>query len=872
MISKSVTFVRNFRKPIRNFYKSSFLSILVLALILLILFKMEQAYTMMILMLVDDKFSLMLCFFFVNALALTLSHYPIYTYYSKRLNKSRDAFQWEDKKVYLLNTTKRKLYYPFFIFTKVKGNTEYKSSITANVLRYALGIGIYAMWVIFVFRSVRPNLEHNDNLGLPVSAIAWIIGIFFSFPFITYTVLKRKIVKDEVKDQVKIHTRIAIALFIASMSSIVLFIFILTSDTVFSRFGFILVMLCTYAMMFCYVFFRLIRTKASMVYENLRKKKSLFGLFVKLHIYFESSFNYLKLFLYFFLVALAFIIYWNIATWKGYDLGVNVIPILLGYLLAYYWIIANISKYFYVAKRTSVTDKYGVVKEIEVEVENENGEMKKVMKKKKYRHTLTYQLSFLGITALFILAIGSFMRAEQKTHQIEQVAHNDTNSVSQQQFIADIQKMEGDHIFFVSSYGGGLKANSWTLNVLQKIQEETDYRFLDNTISLSGASGGSLGLAIYTGLYAIDGKNPQKTREKIDAISLDNYASGDLAFTLGLDFYRKLWPLTNGLGIQDRSYYSMIKYQNHIEDKPRSSWLDTIAFREYWSKAYRQERSNYFPSLIMNTAGVGGNRGVLWSIKDANSFNHIFPNSDNLADLNNGKTLPFYQAVSMTNRFPGLSPAAKVKGYGHYMDAGVIDNSGLLGNLDVYNYLRTKDAVFKNKKIVFVDIINSKTQYLDHVLKKFINQGFDVHTKDEAEKDNIAVNLATALKYDKIPRYLGDFFKNWENKPASVIDTLEGKILYRPIYLPHKITVKDVEQYLSGKYNKTERAEIEEFFDEYNKKILRMTGTDTTHFFQKWKYYEPTLSRHMDTISYKYMKLMSEENEYINRVIKDVNN
>ena len=858
MIAKSVTFVRNFRKPIRNFYKSSFLSILVLALILLILFKMEQAYTMMVLMLVDDKFSLLLCFFFVNALALTLSHYPIYTYYSKRLNKSRGAFQWEARKVNLITISKRTFYYPVFIFTKVKSNPEYKSSITANVLRYALGIFIYAMWVIFVFKSVRPNLEHNDHLGASVSTIAWIIGIFFTFPFITYAVLKYRIVKDKVKDQIKVHTHIAIGLFIASISSIVLLVYILMSDTMFSRFGFILVMLCTYAMMFCYVFFRLIRTKASMVYENL-KKKSILRLFIKIHIVFQSSFNYLRLFLFFFLVALAFIIYWNIATWKGYDLGVNVIPILLGYLLAYYWIIANISKYFYVAKRTQITDEQGVGKEIE------KG------KKKKYSHTLTYQLSFLAVTALFILAVASFTRAEQKTHQIEQVTYDDTNSVNQEEFIEDIKKMKGDHIFFVSSYGGGLKANAWTLNVLQKIQEETDYHFLDNTISLSGASGGSLGLAVYTGLYAVDGKNPQLTRKKIDAISLDNYASGDLAFTLGLDFYRKLWPLTTGLGLQDRSYYSMIKYQNHIEDKPRSSLLDNISYRAYWTKAYRNERSNYFPSLIMNTAGVGGNRGVLWSIKDDDSFNNIFPNADNLADLHNGKTLPFYQAVSMTNRFPGLSPAAKIKGYGHYMDAGVIDNSGLLGNLDVYNYLRTKDSVFKNKKVVFVDIINSKTLYLDHVLKDFVKkENFNIYTKEEAEKDNIAVNLATVLKYDKIPKYLGDFFKNWENKPITIADTLEGKILYRPIYLPHKITVKDVEQYLSGKYKDTEREQIKEFFDGYNRKILNRTGTDTTRFFQKWKYYEPTLSRHMDTISYNYMKLMTEENEYINQVIKDV--
>lgn len=852
-MSKIISILGELKKSAQNFYKSSFLSILVILLILLILFKMEQAYTMMILMLVEDKLSLLLCFFFVNALALTLSHYPIYTYYSKGLNNSKGAFDWEAKKVFLIKTAKIKLYYPFFIFTKNENYKEYKFSIFANVLRYALGIFIYAMWVIFIFKSVHPNLKYNDSLGLTTIQIAWVIGLFFTFPFIIYAIIKYRIVKGLFKNEERLYTRITLYFFIAAISSLVLLTYILISETIFSRYGLILVMLCTYAMMFCYVFFRLIRTQASIVYDHLGEKNRL-RVFIKLISFFQNSFNYLKVFIFFFFIALGFIIYWNIATWRGYNLGVNVIPILLAYLLAYYWIIANIGKYFFVAKRTQIIDEKGI-------------------EKRKYSHTLTYRLSFLAITFAFILAIGSFVFAEQRTHEIEMVT-NDIKSdkvVGEDEFIEDIKNIKGDYVFFVSSYGGGLKANAWTLNVLQKIQKETDYQFLNKTISLSGASGGSLGLAIYTGLYAADGKNPKKTRNKIDAISLDDYASGDLAFTLGFDFYRKLWPLTYGLGLQDRAYYSMIKYQNHIEGKPRSTFLDTISYRAYWSKAYRKEKKHFYPSLIMNTAGIGGNRGILWSIKDNGSFHNIFPNADNLSDLNNGKTLPYYQAVSMTNRFPGLSPAAKIKGYGHYMDAGVIDNSGLLGNLDVYNYLKTKDNLFSGKNVVFVDIINSKSLYLDHILKKLIKQeAFDIHSKNEAEKDNIAVNLATALKYDKIPRYLGDFFENWEHKPFSMTDSLEGKVLYRPVYLPHKISLKDVEQHLTGTYNKSQRAEIENFFNIYNDKILRRTGTDTTHFFQKWNYYEPTLSRHMDSISYNYMKLMTEENEYIHQIINDL--
>ena len=167
--------------------------------------------------------------------------------------------------------------------------------------------------------------------------------------------------------------------------------------------------------------------------------------------------------------------------------------------------------------------------------------------------------------------------------------------------------------------------------------------------------------------------------------------------------------------------------------------LSEVPYRAYWADAFRKEDNGaqkYFPSLIMNTAGVRANRGILWSVKDSNTFNTIFPNADNLADLyfNEDKTLPYYQAVSMTNRFPGLSPAAKIKGYGHYMDAGVIDNSGLLSNLDVYNYLKTKDALFANKKVIFIDIINSKIYVVDEDNNRVLRYKYPItHNQQAAE-------------------------------------------------------------------------------------------------------------------------------------------
>ncbi|NQY06839.1 MAG: hypothetical protein HRT68_11795 [Flavobacteriaceae bacterium] len=211
----------------------------------------------------------------------------------------------------------------------------------------------------------------------------------------------------------------------------------------------------------------------------------------------------------------------------------------------------------------------------------------------------------------------------------------------------------------------------------------------------------------------------------------------------------------------------------------------------------------------------------------------------------------------MTNRFPVFSPAAKIKGYGHYMDAGAIDNSGLLGNLDVYNYInRTNNTIFKGKKAVFVDIINSKTLYLKYIIDNISPNKFDKTLKDESEKDNLEVNITTALDYNKIPTYLENFFKNWEEQKNS-------PIIHLPIYLPHKISREDVEGFLGGTYEDQYVEQLIQILKEENDKILAITGTKETGFTSAWKYYEPTLSRHMGESSYDYMKAMIHKHEHL---------
>src|SRR5690606_18851502 len=156
-------------------------------------------------------------------------------------------------------------------------------------------------------------------------------------------------------------------------------------------------------------------------------------------------------------------------------------------------------------------------------------------------------------------------------------------------------------------------------------------------------------------------------------------------------------------------------YRNILENKTAKT-LDSLSFNAYWKTKIFDNKNQYFPSLIINTAKTNGKRGVFYSVtypKDST----LFYNSDNLSQLHNG-SIAYYEAVSSTNRFPALSPAAKIKNYGHYIDAGAIDNSGLLSSIDLHNYL-LKDSTLNTSKKVFVEIINGRNNYIWHLIQKF---------------------------------------------------------------------------------------------------------------------------------------------------------
>ncbi len=832
-IARFIAGVNHLIRSFKNFVKSSILSLIIIIIILLLLTQMDQAFTMMVDIIENRGFSLFLSFLFINALAIALSHFPIYTYYAADLNNSEDFTNW--KKVYPFKFWPLKRF-PIFVFTTNK-DSGYTPDNWANYLRYFIGLLIHGVWIHFIVSSFAPNLIFEIFPLGPVKAVIYSLLIV---PFILYIIFKEKFTKltsqtdkdgnslseaektENHNKLEKLYKRLGLWYFFIALSNLLLLLITVLVGN-FSPGGFVLILLTSYAFMFNYVFFRLLRTKFTKVRKTLKSPLLLPAqIFIGWINFLEKSENYIALFNLNFLFSILLLVYSTVASIKGWGLY-NGIPILLAFFYFYYFIIASLGKYFFVTKKMNL---FGT---------------------RKYR-------AIFGVSSVVVilLFITNCANVEVRTHELDLVK-NTKAEILEDRFLDSLSVKSDNTLFFIASHGGGLKANVWTLNVLNRLQQRTKGKLLDQTIAMSGASGGSLGLALYTGLYKENGIDTHAIQEKIDKISEENYTSLDLTLTFGLDSYRKLWPLSQRIGLRDRPYYAMVKYQKNVEDTDRKT-LDSISFRDYWKEAFT--KTGYFPSLIMNTAGTKGSRGILWSVKQ-NDFKKVFPFAENLADLyDETKTIPFYQAVSTTNRFPVFSPAAKIPGYGHYIDAGAIDNSGLLGCLDLHNYLLNyKKSVIGDKQIAYLEIINSKTLYINYLINRF-KEEYDIEhiIKNENETDNIIVDLKTGLNLDKIPGYLSDYITNWEN-------TQNGNIRYFKIFMPHKVSFDDVESFFDGKIENGDNdvlKNLQQFLDIKNKEILDKTEDPEKSFFDPWMFYEPTLSRHLSRSSLLYIERILE--------------
>jgi len=263
-------------------------------------------------------------------------------------------------------------------------------------------------------------------------------------------------------------------------------------------------------------------------------------------------------------------------------------------------------------------------------------------------------------------------------------------------------------LYLVNAEGGGIRAAYWTATVLGQIQDEHP-AFADHIYSLSGVSGGSLGVAVFDALVVQSRQDPLDVKAKAQQILSEDFLSPVVASMLYPDLVQRFLPFA-------------------VPSFDRARTLE-LAWEEAWKKHLPQQRARlsepfdalwqdakrWTPVLLLNATWVETGKRIITSnlsvaagkdyedfvdVEDANAF--FSPRS-----------LPLSTAAHMSARFTYVSPAGTLvrdgSPYGRVVDGGYFENSAATASLEILQtigLLRQTDRRWERVDVYVIHISN----------------------------------------------------------------------------------------------------------------------------------------------------------------------
>lgn len=399
------------------------------------------------------------------------------------------------------------------------------------------------------------------------------------------------------------------------------------------------------------------------------------------------------------------------------------------------------------------------------------------------------QITFF-LFVLFFIFFGLTRFRDNKLFTLPLTPRQSDTEVSLKMFTENLKGK--NRRLYVGCYGGGMKSNAWTMAVLEELYRK-DSSIISDMVGISGASGGTMGIVNWFALLkGYPGLNNQKRKQKIKEVATENVLALDATHILGRDSFNYLFnPFKSAQG-SDRSSKAMQLYANLSKDTEAIE--KNFDYRQYWKRLYKKYQKE-FPIFIANTTNVQGNHGMAVSVRVDNDTvsSFLYQNADNILEIdgallkevpNTQQSLGYYDAISTSNRFPILSPAAKIETKGHFNDGGIYENSGLLS---VYKLYRAIDFIEKDtiqppqQRNIFISIVNDKNLYLREVVKKLQCRASKINYYGE-----LSIVLRSVASTEMMPIYI-----------KTELDRLEklsedGSLEYHSIYLPHTLTIQDI--------------------------------------------------------------------------------
>ncbi len=254
-------------------------------------------------------------------------------------------------------------------------------------------------------------------------------------------------------------------------------------------------------------------------------------------------------------------------------------------------------------------------------------------------------------------------------------------------------KNDTARIYIIAAEGGGIRSAYWTGGALAKLQE-THPDLIRRTYAMSGVSGGSLGLATFNTYYrdhCLPG-HEIVNRDTINEIHSKDFLSPLLAGLLFPDMLQRFlpWPIP----ILDRAR-RLENGWSYAYEKATGKHTPDISLYDLYNEENRFE----LPNLFFNTTRVEtGNKAIISNLRlDTLNFVEAIDVGAVTQEAHLLKSVTFASA-----RFPYVTPVAKIyssegegdqarrKKWGHIVDGGYFDNTGLHTALEILDMIEDR--------------------------------------------------------------------------------------------------------------------------------------------------------------------------------------
>jgi hypothetical protein len=297
-------------------------------------------------------------------------------------------------------------------------------------------------------------------------------------------------------------------------------------------------------------------------------------------------------------------------------------------------------------------------------------------------------------------------------------------------FAAYKQKMDSVYegknkypVVFICAEGGALRTGAYTSILLTKLQQQLNAEGIDfkqSIFSMSGVSGGALGLAYYNA-------------KAFESSQHDAHSGADVEDAIRFFKYDSMSPIIGKMLFGD---FLNLFIPWHIRNFDRA-----IALEETWKRAYagtldRSENNRFAaqfidgkrdplkPILIINTTEIES--GYQCWVSNTRPDSLLYQGKRDLLEKKI-KSISYSTAVNFSTRFPLFSPGAEVdtvNGRFHYLDGGYVENTGAGATLELLNLLHLNKNEFKGIVPIviylrFSENDNTQAQNI-HVANEFV--------------------------------------------------------------------------------------------------------------------------------------------------------